>query len=408
LTHPGQVYHPAVAPTLPPIRQYVDDAQVQRQQHHQQQQQQQQQHQQQQQQQQQQQLDQRNRQVNVKTEKAVGGVAAVLDYDMDVMVDFVSEMAQGMYAFYVSPICIADIDLIRSVQPGTLVSPAFRKFVSQILSSTRLPSSTILLGLYYLSSRMGMLNAAGAYKTSGSQLYRMLTVALLLGSKFLDDNTFQNRSWSDVSGFAVSELNALETEWLVAIGWKLHVDERYNESFRSWLSTWASFKEKKVRVNLKLTPLDTDVQRQRSERRAFSPAPVYPPHYAKSVATECQQPLYSGAAQYEQSAPTEPSTTWLYPRSLMDRSPPSAPDSGPNTPEYYGLPSATWSYASTPYSARSAQPSNHLPYQVPSYTTRYTRNVWNNGHARNCVCSDCYRQTNGFANHFMAQQTVVG
>src|SRR6266516_789037 len=93
LTHPGQVYHPAAAPTLPPIRQYVDDAQVQRQQH------------------QQQQQDQRNRQANAKTEKPVGGVAAVLDYEMDVMVDFVSEMAQGMYAFYVSPICIADIDL---------------------------------------------------------------------------------------------------------------------------------------------------------------------------------------------------------------------------------------------------------------------------------------------------------
>src|SRR2546430_5865874 len=56
-------------------------------------------------------------------------------------------------------------------------------------------------------------------------------------------------------------------------------------------------------------------------------------------------------------------------RSLLERSPPSAPDSGPNTPEYYGLPNATWSYTNTPYSARSAQPSNHLPCRSEEHTS---------------------------------------
>jgi hypothetical protein len=68
----------------------------------------------------------------------------------------------------------------------------------------------------------------------------MLTVALLLGSKFLDDNTFQNKSWAEVSNIPVSELNSMELDWLFAFDWKIH--ERIHDQqdgFASWLSHWA-------------------------------------------------------------------------------------------------------------------------------------------------------------------------
>src|SRR5699024_8529153 len=102
-----------------------------------------------------------------KEEKPTGGVAAHLDYEMDQMSDFVAEMAQGMYALYSTKINLSDIDFARSVCPGTSVTPQFRKYVYQILSSTRLPSSTILLGLFYLASRMRMLSSIKVY-TAGS------------------------------------------------------------------------------------------------------------------------------------------------------------------------------------------------------------------------------------------------
>lgn len=56
-----------------------------------------------------------------KEDKPTGGVAAHLDYDMDLMSSFVAEMAQGIVA------------------PGVHPTTQFRKYVSQILSSTRLP-----------------------------------------------------------------------------------------------------------------------------------------------------------------------------------------------------------------------------------------------------------------------------
>ena len=63
-----------------------------------------------------------------------------------------------------------------------------------------------------------------------THLFRLLTIAVVLGSKFLDDNTFINRSWSEVSGIQVHELNELELEWLLAIKFKLHRDpaEQHN------------------------------------------------------------------------------------------------------------------------------------------------------------------------------------
>ncbi|KAL9000779.1 MAG: hypothetical protein Q9188_005590 [Gyalolechia gomerana] len=222
---------------------------------------------------------------SLKEEKPTGGVAVHLDYEMDQMAEYVAEMTQGMYDLYESCICLADIDILRSVNPKVLVASAFRKYVLQVLSSTRLPSSTILLGLHYLATRMTMLPSGGRYPPGNGQIYRMLTTALLLGSKFLDDNTFQNRSWSEVSNIPVSELNVLEVEWLVAIGWNLHVDPEDSHGFNLWRTHWQLWQARRLDMSidsLKLTPLDANVQRrQQVSKIQRTPVSVYSPAYSE-------------------------------------------------------------------------------------------------------------------------------
>ncbi|KKK16152.1 hypothetical protein ARAM_007719 [Aspergillus rambellii] len=218
-----------------------------------------------------------------KEEKATGGVAAHLDYEMDQMSDFVAEMAQGMYDLYITKINLADIDFARSVYPGSSVPPQFRKYVFQILSSTRLPSSTILLGLYYLSCRMRMLSSAKVYTTGSGQVYRMLTVALLLGSKFLDDNTFQNKSWAEVSNIPVAELNTMELDWLFAFEWKIH-DRIYDQQdgFASWLSHWEKWRAKSAikihETRHALAPLDTNISRSHRVSKPLLSPEARSPH----------------------------------------------------------------------------------------------------------------------------------
>ncbi|KAF2712380.1 hypothetical protein K504DRAFT_372160 [Pleomassaria siparia CBS 279.74] len=324
-----------------------------------------------------------------KDEKPVGGVSAKLDYDMEIMTDFVCEMA------------------LQLITPGRLMPPSFRKWVHQVLCATRLPSATILLSMFYLSSRMPMISS---HPKTDSHLFRLLTIALVLGSKFLDDNTFINRSWSEVSGIPVTDLNHLETEWLVAIDFKLHRDPGEQQGWVSWSDHWKDYQSHATaRTNRsnKLKPIDTSVQRQRSANpnKPLPPLPMpqsfNPPPYEytpKSV-----QPSYnSSASSYSQYDP------W---RSANDHSPASAPTTGPTTPEYYGA-SGAWAPAegysrrtmfgfpplsqpTVPQSQQQPQASNYCP---PPYSSQYNPPVWNN-HGINCGCMYCGQR---HSSYFMA------
>ena len=339
-----------------------------------------------------------------KEEKATGGVAAHLDYEMDRMSDFVAEMTQGMYDLYNTKITLADIDLARSISPGSSVPPQFRKYVYQILSSTRLPSSTILLGLFYLASRMRMLSAQRVFQTGSGQIYRMLTVALLLGSKFLDDNTFQNKSWAEVSNIPVAELNKMELDWLFAFEWKIH-DRIHDQQdgFASWRRHWDTWRAKaNVRSQESrqpLAPLDTNVVRQQSvSKPLMSPEGPIPPQYQRSSHIE---------------------NSWLNP-AASEYSPPSAPHSGPNTPDYYSV--GPWMYSNPPppYSrAWIPPPPQYLPqsaprsqppsyHHTPAYGLPFAQSVWT-GHGSSCGCMYCAKHLEHYMCNtaFPALQPIV-
>lgn len=338
-----------------------------------------------------------------KEEKPAGGVAAHLDYEMERMSDFVAEMTQGMYDLYNTKIHLADIDIARSISPGTTVTSQFRKYVFQILSSTRLPSSTILLGLFYLSSRMRQLSSQRVYQAGSAQLYRMLTVSLLLGSKFLDDNTFQNKSWSEVSNIPVADLNKMELEWLFAFDWKIH-DRIYDQQdgFDSWRQHWNNWRTKaSVRAQESrtqpLVPLDTNVVRhQNVSKPLMSPEGPIPPQYQRSSHIE---------------------NSWLNP-AASEYSPPSAPHSGPNTPDYYSV--GPWAYSNPPppYSRAWMPPSQYIPtsaprsqppsyHHTPAYGLPFAQSAWH-GHGSSCGCMYCAKHMVDYMhNHFPALQPLV-
>ena len=255
-----------------------------------------------------------------KEEKVTGGVAAHLDYEMEDMVDFVSEITQGIYDICGSHICLADIDIPRSVVDSkTTVHPDFRKFVSQVLSSTRLPSSTVLLGLHYLAIRMTSLSVDRELRYDSGSVRIMLTTALLLGSKFLDDNTFQNRSWSEVSNIPVHDINVLEIDWLMAICWNMHVDPSDSDGYLQWHRQWQRYQVNKANrieplvQSLRDTHLDENSVQRRSSFQQL-PSPL------NNIAPSSVVP------QFDQ---------WPLIRSPVDYSPPSAPETGPNTPQWY-------------------------------------------------------------------------
>lgn len=352
-------YAPVVAPILPPIRvtEAMDFSA---------------------------QLAQQAEQQKQKEEKPTGGVAQHLDYDMDLMSSFVAEMSQKL------------------VTPETVPTPQFRKYVSQILSSTRLPSSTIMLGLFYLSSRMKHIAERGQSTSSSGTVYRMLTTSLLLGSKFLDDNTFQNRSWAEVSSIPVHELNMMELQWLTDFNWEIHgmmYDDK--EGFFLWVEHWHAYEEKaqlaKVKEMQKLAPIETNIRRSHSvhHQPLMSPEGPIPPQYQQG-------------SQFD--------TRWVRPY-ISEYSPPSAPHSGPSTPDYY---TPAWSYTPTgstfgrqAYHSGNASAYSAQRHQVPAYTHNYnypnslTPTSWMT-HGPNCTCSLHAKQDYYFGHGGYQMQTVVG
>ena len=361
-------------------------------------------------------------------DKATGGVSAHLDYEMEQMSDFVAEMAHGMYELYRTEINLADIDFARSVYPGLVIPPQFRKYVYQILSATRLPSSTVLLSLFYLASRMRMLSSAGVYISDSGQVYRMLTTALVLGSKFLDDNTFQNKSWAEVSNIPVAELNSMELDWLFAFEWKIH-DRIYEDQdgFATWRAQWDAYKAKAAvkapppPPRQRLAPIDTNIAAAAAPRVVskplLSPEGPIPPQYQQR------------SSRYENS--------WLNP-AASEYSPPSAPQSRPSTPDYYSL-GSSWAYANPTPSHCSrpwipppppqqqqpaytvpraaAAPRSHFPpYDHTSSSSSYAlpfaqqQNVWAACHGSPCSCLYCAKQFEHYicgSNSFGAVPAIV-
>lgn len=342
-----------------------------------------------------------------KAEKPVGGVSATLDYDMETMTDFVAEMAHGMYALFNTNICVADIDMMRSIQPGmnyqTPDAP-FRKWVHQVLCATRLPSATILLSLQFLTMRMQQLSRGDQRSRPHYQRQRMLTVAFILGSKFLDDNTFINRSWSEVSGVEVKVLNFMELDWFQAMDHRLHREPAEHQGFNSWHDHWKNFEHAADQRKVKLSPIDTSVQFQKAVLSSYS-APVFNNQPKQTLYTR-PQAAAEPMRQYDTPPYSQYDHAWLYPRSASDGSPASAPHTGPTTPEYYSaagpLPTP-WSgnggysrrtmfgfpavQSSVPQTQTQAAMSATLtaPNQEPSL--RYVQSY--NGHRGDCRCFQC-------------------
>ena len=341
-----------------------------------------------------------------KDEKATGGVSAKLDYDMEHMTDFVTEATQSMYAYHNSPICLADIDVTRSFHHSMQSQPSFRKWVHQVLSATRLPSATILLSLHYLNDRVA--NFPDSVTPGENQIYRLLAVSLVLGSKFLDDNTFINRSWSDVTAIKVKELNMLEMDWLKMIHYELHIDPEAQNGLQAWLDAWKDYEGKytaKQQPSARLSPLNTNVYRHSGTRERYSP---YPSPYSAAPSRSYDTPHTARSSQYG-STPYASADPWaqtdrhafddFYKRQHRYPTLTEIDDVNRRVSQERARQSAY------PYS----QSAHSSYYQPPSYGSGWDQHAWSGVHRYDCGCSSCVYQHHyrPWTSSFTAQ-TVMG
>ncbi|OJD33242.1 cyclin pho80-like protein [Diplodia corticola] len=131
--------------------------------------------------------------------------------------------------------------LVPDAQPTT----GFRKWVTTILSTTQVTQNVVILALLFIY-RLKTINP-GVKGKPGSE-YRLLTVALMLGNKFLDDNTYTNKTWADVSGISVQEVHIMEVEFLSNMKYNLFTSAEEWSEWHVTLGRFGTFFERASRA----------------------------------------------------------------------------------------------------------------------------------------------------------------
>ncbi|KAA1468359.1 hypothetical protein DENSPDRAFT_833625 [Dentipellis sp. KUC8613] len=121
------------------------------------------------------------------------------------------------------------------------VSSVFVQFMQKLLETTQVSQSVIVLSLHYIY-RLKTHNAV-TIPCPGSE-FRVAVAGLMLANKFVDDNTYTNKTWSEVSGIELAEVNKMEREFLSGLSWDLYVDKGTYDSWVNLLKGLVMAKEK--------------------------------------------------------------------------------------------------------------------------------------------------------------------
>lgn len=156
----------------------------------------------------------------------------------------------------------------RSLNPDAVPSIGFTKWVTTILSTTQVGKNVVLLALMFIY-RLKQVNPDVSGK-KGSE-FRLLTIALMLGNKFLDDNTYTNKTWAEVSGISVNEIHIMEVEFLSNMRYNLYASETQWQEWKNKLGRLSSFYERALRYNSSAATSPTTPIFQTSTHKLPSP-----------------------------------------------------------------------------------------------------------------------------------------
>ncbi|KAL9598818.1 MAG: hypothetical protein Q9219_004237 [cf. Caloplaca sp. 3 TL-2023] len=143
----------------------------------------------------------------------------------------------------------------------------FRKWVVSILSTTQVSQNVILLALMFIY-RLKKLNP-GVKGKLGSE-FRLFTVALMLGNKceswkiqmwmqqltvlVLDDNTYTNKTWAEVSGISVQDIHIMEVEFLSNMRYTLYASETEWKAWHVKLGKFWKYFEAGLKTPVEVSP----------------------------------------------------------------------------------------------------------------------------------------------------------
>ena len=112
-------------------------------------------------------------------------------------------------------------------------------FLGRVIQSTKISGSTIITALV-LINRLKVLNPS--CKGSGSSGHRLLLASILIASKTMSDDTFDNKSWAKASDgfFDLDQVNQMEKEFLKYLDYRVFVSPGEWTSFARTIGNFES------------------------------------------------------------------------------------------------------------------------------------------------------------------------
>ena len=217
-------------------------------------------------------------------------------------------------------------------------SPSFPSFLHKLLSTTQLSPPSILLALYYIRLLKAM-NPTSPTPQPGSE-FRIAVAALMASNKYLEDNTYTNKTWAEVSGIRAQEIERMEREFLSGVGWKLRVEEHVWKAWVRWVGDWREGAMPKKRKA-------EGVEERRSYRKL--PRLDMPPQLVPAYATTPQSSPLS-ARSYSYATPPRRASSYATPPSSATRRSYQRTSSAYSSPSYQRTSSA---YSSPSYAQTS-------------------------------------------------------
>lgn len=113
--------------------------------------------------------------------------------------------------------------------------PAFRDYIHRLIATTAVSQSVVVIALLYLYRARSALQRQLVIGDviDRRQGYSMCAASLMLGNKYLDDNTYTSRTWATLSGYSLWEINDCEKRLLQALDFQLNISlQEYNDWLR--------------------------------------------------------------------------------------------------------------------------------------------------------------------------------
>ncbi|XP_066350500.1 cyclin-P2-1-like [Miscanthus floridulus] len=110
---------------------------------------------------------------------------------------------------------------VRAFDSGTVLDMSLHAFLERFSRYAHVPPQVYVVAYAYLD-RLRRLGGAGV-RVVRANAQRLLTTAILVASKFVEDRNYSNSHFAAVGGLAPAELGALELDFLFLLQFRLNI-----------------------------------------------------------------------------------------------------------------------------------------------------------------------------------------